>query len=326
MRVVLDVDPGIDDALAILLALRSPEIELVGLTTVFGNVLVDQGTRNALALLAAVGAAGVEVHRGADRPLAGRATTATFFHGADGVGNIGLPESPVTAFPPAAAEFLVAAAAEDAEPLTLIALGPLTNLAAACRLDPGWVARLERLIIMGGAVGVPGNVTPVAEANFYADPEAAAIVLASGAPITLVGLDVTMRAAISETRFGAVRERAHAATDPVARVAAALLDYYVRMAVSIGHPKAALHDPLAVAVAFCPDLITTRCVHVEVECAGTFTRGQTVAWVSGTRERLEDRGDYCDVVGIEPVPGTIDVALEVDADRFLDLFVERVLS
>lgn len=326
MRVVLDVDPGIDDALAILLALRTPAIELAGITTVCGNVLVDQGTRNALAVLSAAGAEGIEVHRGADRPLLRRLTTATFFHGADGLGSTGLPASSVPARPPSAAEFLLEAAGYADAPLTLVALGPLTNLALACQLDSQWARRLDRLIIMGGAVRVPGNVTPVAEANIYVDPEAAAIVLASGARITLVGLDVTMRAALSEGRFRSVRELARNAQDPVARLAAALLDYYVAMSVSIGHPDVALHDPLALAVACWPELISTRRVRVEVECSGSLTRGQTVAWLGGTRERLEDRGDYDDAVGVEPVEGNIDVALEVDAERFLDLFVSRVLG
>jgi purine nucleosidase len=326
MRVVLDTDPGIDDALAILLALRSPEIELRGITTVYGNVLVDQGTRNALAVLAAVGAEAVEVHRGAERPLLRRATTASFFHGADGLGNIRLPDSPVPPSTQRAAEFLVEAAGDDSDPLTVVAMAPLTNVATACRLDPTWPRRLERLIIMGGAVAVPGNVTPVAEANVYADPEAAAIVLSSGAPITLVGLDVTMRAALSEGRFRALRGPAIDRVDPFARLAVSLLDYYVAMSVSIGHPDAALHDPLAVAVAFCPELITTRRLRVEVECQGTLTRGETVAWLSGTRERIEDRGTYDDAVGVEPVEGAIDVASDVDAERFLELFVERVLG
>jgi inosine-uridine nucleoside N-ribohydrolase len=109
-------------------------------------------------------------------------------------------------------------------------------------------------------------------------------------------------------------------------LAVSLLDYYVAMSVSIGHPDAALHDPLAVAVAFCPELITTRRLRVEVECQGTLTRGETVAWLSGTRERIEDRGTYDDAVGVEPVEGAIDVASDVDAERFLELFVERVLG
>src|SRR5437773_8459284 len=173
MRVILDVDPGVDDALAILLALRSPEIDVVGVTTVAGNVVVEQGTRNALAVVEAAGAS-VSVYRGAERPLQGRLTTATLFHGADGLGDLGIEPTRTAAASASALEFLLHAAGSD-EPTTIVALGPLTNIALACEADPLWPKRIERTVAMCGAVSGPGNVTAVAEANCYADPEAAAI-------------------------------------------------------------------------------------------------------------------------------------------------------
>ena len=177
---------------------------------------------------------------------------------------------------------------------------------------------------MCGAVSGPGNVTAVAEANCYADPEAAAIVLASGARILMVPLEVTNRAAITRERFdlarGASPDRA------VSGLASALLDFYINMASGLGSTSAALHDPLALAAACLPDLVVTQRLHVDVELQGTHTRGQTVAWLGGRRERVEPRGDHDDVVGIDDVQGNVDVAVDVDAERFLDLFLERVMG
>ncbi len=324
-RVVVDTDPGIDDALAILLALRSPEVNVVGLTVVAGNVVVDQGTQNALAVLGAAGVPQIPVYRGASHPLQGRLTTATHFHGSDGLGDLGL-HGTAQPRPEAALDFLLHAAEDGAGPLTVLALGPLTNLALACRADPTWAGRLDRLVIMGGAMGVPGNVTPVAEANFYSDPEAAAIVMASGTPITLVGLDVTGQAEVPLRRFAAARTWARVSNgaDPIAGLAVALLDYYIGVVPDPGWAGPALHDPLAVAVACQPDLVETKRVKVEVETAGDVTRGQSVAWLSGRREQLVDCGDHDDVIGYEPVAGNVDVALTLEQERFFDLFFRRL--
>lgn len=321
MRAILDVDPGVDDALAMLLALSSPELDVVGVTTVAGNVVVEQGTKNALAVLESAGV-DIPVYRGADRPLQGRLTTATLFHGADGLGDLGLEPLRSWPAPGSAAEFLCAAVEGD-EPTVVIALGPLTNLALACRMDSAWPSRVHRIVAMCGAVAGPGNVTPVAEANCYADPEAAAIVLASGAPILMVPLEVTTQASLSRERLDSALQNVR--DDPSARLARSLLDFYLDMASRLGSTTAALHDPLAVAAACMPDLVKTRRLRVDVELNGSLTRGQTVAWLNGRKERTESRGDHDDVVGIEEVEGKVDVAFEVDADRFLDLFLERVL-
>jgi purine nucleosidase len=321
LRAILDVDPGVDDALAILLALRSPELDVAGITTVAGNVVVEQGTRNALAIVEAAGAE-VPVYRGADRPLQGRLTTATLFHGSDGLGDLGIRPVHATAEPKSAEDFLLEAVRSD-EPTIVVALGPLTNLAHACRLDPTWPRRVHCIVAMCGAVRGPGNVTAVAEANCYADPEAAAIVFGSGAPIVMVPLEVTLRAALSRERFAETQQRSR--HDPPARLALSLLNFYLSTASRLGSPEAALHDPLAVAVACVPDLVKTRRVRVDVELDGSLTRGQTVAWLSGRRELVRSEGDHDDVVGIEEVVGNVDVALEVDAEGFRGLFLERVL-
>jgi purine nucleosidase len=326
LRVVLDTDPGVDDALALLFALHSPEIGLVGVTTVAGNVPVDQGTRNARAILAAAGRHDVRVYQGADRPLVGRLTTATYFHGESGLGDLDLPDEPSLAGDCSATEFLLRAASDRDAPITVIAIGPLTNLALVSRLDPGWPLRVERIVIMGGAVSVAGNVTPVAEANVFSDPEAAAIVLSSGAPITLVGLDVTMQTRLTPERWSRARVQAKQMSDAATVAAAGLLDFYVARAAALGVAGPALHDPLAAAVAFEPDLVTAQRLDVAVECVGVHTRGQTVAWLGGMRERLVDRGDHDDVVGVEPTEGNVDVCLDVDAARFMDLFLGRLFG
>src|SRR6266545_3137708 len=153
VRVILDVDPGVDDALAILLALQSPELDVVGITTVAGNVVVERGTRNALAVVEVAGAS-VPVYRGAARPLQGRLTTATLFHGSDGLGDLGVEPKQATAVPGSAVDFLLDAA-HTAEPTTVVALGPLTNLALACEADPEWATRVDRIVAMCGAVSGP---------------------------------------------------------------------------------------------------------------------------------------------------------------------------
>jgi inosine-uridine nucleoside N-ribohydrolase len=326
VRVVLDTDPGVDDALALLFALRCPEIDLVGVTTVAGNVLVDQGTRNARAILAATGRRDVRVYQGADRPLVGRLTTATYFHGEGGLGDLDLPDEPTLAGDCSGSEFLLRAVRYSDAPPTVVAVGPLTNLALACRLDPGWPSRVERIVVMGGAVSVAGNVTSVAEANVYSDPEAAAILFASGAAITMVGLDVTMQTRLSRERWRAAGAQAERSSDPAAVAAARLLDFYVDRATALGVEGPALHDPLAIAAAFQPDLVAVQRLYVEVECVGTHTRGQTVAWLGGMRERVVDCGDHDDVVGVELIEGNIDVCVQVDAGRFLDLFLGRLFG
>ena len=322
MRTILDVDPGVDDALAILLALRSPELDVVGITTVAGNTVLEQATSNALALVEAAGAC-VPVYQGAAAPLNRRLTTATFFHGSDGLGDIGLRPSRSSLAPGSAVDFLCETVRAN-EPTTVVALGPLTNLALACQRDATWAGRVGQIIAMCGAVGGPGNVTPVAEANCYTDPEAADILLRSGEAVRLVPLETTMQAPLRRPRFEPARSAASRSRS--SQIACSLLDFYLDLADRLGSDGAALHDPLAVAVACAPDLVQWRRLRVEVELEGSLTRGQTVAWLDGRRERVEHRGDHDDVVGIEEVVGNVDVAVDVDVERFLRLFLTRVLG
>ena len=321
-KILMDVDTGVDDALALLLALQSPEVDLVGCTTVAGNVTVDQTTRNTLAVLELAGRDDIPVAKGAARPLVRRLTTATYFHGPLGMGRVELPEP--NARPPelAAPKFLIHMAERYNGELTVVATGPLTNLAIALLLDPGFGRKIKKLIIMGGAVRTPGNITPVAEANFYNDPEAAAAVMHCGADITLVGLDVTHQTVVRWREIEHLNEQRDSLT-PVTRLSLDLLSYYSLVyGPEVG---AHLHDPLAVGVAIRPEVVHTERMQVEIETEGQFTRGQSVGFSSKAIDQLENKGDYDDAVGIRfEHPSNAAVCLQVDAPGFVQLFRERL--
>ena len=319
---VLDLDTGIDDALALLLALRSPELDLVGVTCVAGNVTLPQVLRNTLGVLEAAGAPDVLVAAGAAKPLHRRLTTATFFHGQDGIGGVPLPPTRRAPITQPAPDFICESArAHDGE-LCLVAVGPLTNVALALELDPILPRRVRRLVVMGGAALVPGNVTPAAEANFHNDPEAASAVFRAGFDLTMIGLDVTHQALFKPQRYQRGLEASP--TDPVARLALAVLAYYLQADLETGLPGSPMHDPLAVGVAALPDLVTCRDLRVEIETEGTFTTGASVTNAAEKCERIESRGDHDDVIGVMTPEPNCHVALAVDAPRFLDLLCARL--
>ena len=288
--VIIDTDPGVDDALALLLAVASPEIYVHAVTVVGGNVALGQCVRNAAGVLA-YAEASIPVASGLQAPCA----TDVSVHGEDGLGG-------ATQFMPGGWRPVTASAVDlmlDCDPgITIIALGPLTNVAAASRKDPARFRRVSRVIAMGGAFGTHGNVTPVAEFNAWADPDAVNAVLGSGVPVTFVGLDVTMRTRLTT---GDLPPDAPPFLQQMCRHM--LGEYRAR-----GLNGFALHDPLAVAAALQPDLVQTRPMRVEVETAGKLTRGETVA-------------DFRPWTDAEP---NADVALDVDVPRFLELFRKRV--
>ncbi|MBC7291542.1 MAG: nucleoside hydrolase [Actinotalea sp.] len=304
--VVIDTDPGIDDALAIVLALASPELDVRALTTVGGNTGLANTTENALRLLHLCGRDDIPVAAGADVPLVRRDSRAdASTHGADGFGGVVLDPAPRAADPRGAVQLLVDVVEASAAPVTLIALGPLTNVAALVAARPDVAARLERLVLMGGGARVLGNMTPAAEFNIWFDPEAAARVVAAGVPITMVGLDVTHQALTAPGDWAGLR----ASGGRVARAVLGMVDYYTEYhRARLGIDSTAQHDSLAVAVAIRPDLVATRAVHVDVEYVGTLTRGMTVV----------------DLDGVGGLPPTADVALEVDAAAFNALLTSRI--
>jgi len=304
--VILDVDTGVDDALAIILALRSPELELKGILTVSGNVHVSQTTANTLTVLDFLEAPPIPVAAGAAAPLARPGITAGDVHGGDGLGGVaGRFPSSRRAVTEDAVGFLLEAISRQPEQLTLIATAPLTNIALAIEKDVQTMRKLRALFVMGGAVRVPGNVGPVSEFNFAVDPEAAAIVLEAGLPLTLVPLDVTERVVLTRQLLDGASPagKPHAFVEAI--VAATMAFHRMR-----GEGEGiVLHDPLAVGVALDSSMVRREPMALAVETRGALTAGMAVA---DLRRRCR-------------AAPTADVCVEVETERFLHLFTERVL-
>jgi inosine-uridine nucleoside N-ribohydrolase len=325
MRIILDTDTGVDDALAIALALRSPELEVAALTAVSGNVHVDLCADNALRVLDIVEAAtpgGLRrppVFKGEAEPMARPLLTAPEVHGADGLGGItrlphpaGGPKYPsprARLAPDAAPRAILDLIAQYPDELTLVAVGPLTNVARAALLHPRRMRRLRQIVVMGGAFRVYGNTTHVAEFNIYVDPHAAQVVLDLGVPLTLVPLDVTEQCILRPEHL----DGAPAAPPSLMPFVADVSQFYIRYHEEHdGFAGSYLHDPLTVAVAADPTLIETRAVRVHVETAGEHTLGMTIA---DLRERPHWTG--------KP---NAHVAVTVDSQRFVERFLQRMIG
>jgi pyrimidine-specific ribonucleoside hydrolase len=300
--IVVDCDPGHDDAIAILLALASPEVELRGITTVAGNQTLDKTTRNALVVLEVAGRTDVPVAAGAAGPLRRELRTAAHVHGESGLDGPVLPEPSAGPVDGHAADIL----AGLIEPgVVLVPTGPLTNVALLLERHPDVRERLERIVWMGGAIG-EGNITPAAEFNAFVDPEAAAAVFASGVAITMVGLDVTHRALF--TRAHADRLRA---SGRAGRFVAELSDFFQSFHErSYGFAGSPIHDALAVAHVVDPTLTATRRANVAVETASELCDGRTVV----------------DLRGVTGREANAEVGVDVDAERFLELLCARIES
>jgi inosine-uridine nucleoside N-ribohydrolase len=301
-RIVIDCDPGHDDAIAILLALASPEVELIGVTTVAGNQSLDKTTHNALVTLEIGGRSDIPVASGAEAPLRRDPHSGSHVHGESGLDGPVLPEPTAGPVGAHAADFL----AELIEPgVVLVATAPLTNLALMLERHPDVVDRLERIVWMGGAIG-EGNETPAAEFNAFVDPEAAAGVFASGIPITMIGLDVTHKALFTRAHAERLRDSGRAG-----RFVAELSDFFQLFHErSYGFDGSPMHDAMAVAHVIDPTLVATRHVNVAVETRSTFCDGRTVVDLRGTTGRSPNAH----------------VGVDVDARRFLELLVSRIES
>lgn len=305
-RVIIDTDPGIDDAAAIFFALTSDRLRVELLTTVFGNARIEDTTHNALRILETAGRADIPVYRGAGKPLLRDPFFGTHIHGEDGLGDI-LTNSPKTAPGDrhAVAQIISHVMAAPGE-ITLVALGPLTNVALALSLEPALAGALDALVVMGGAVRTRGNVTPVATANLFNDPEAAAIVYRSGAPIVQVGMDVCRPTLITHRHLDVIRRGGNPMSELLMTVTPFIMAAYER---NEGVTEGAhYNDVPAVAYLIDPTLFVTKKLPVRIETTGELTSGQTVAdW----------RGRW----GMEP---NAVVCLEVDAARLADMFAEAV--
>lgn len=275
MRVFVDCDPGIDDALALAYLSARPDVEITGIGAVFGNNGVDTTTDNAVRLMELYGRPGVPVARGATRPLVQPPKLAEHVHGVNGLGDVETPAPHGAPVEESAAELLVRSARSAPGEIDVLALGPLTNLALALALEPELPKLVRRVVIMGGAVQAPGNVTPWAEANISNDPEAAEVVLAAGFDTTLVALDVTM----ATVAPGSWLDELKTVEGERARQTSAFLDFYFDWYNSLfGVRQCAMHDPLAAAVLLDPEITTASIdVPIRVELKGEHTRGLTIA-------------------------------------------------
>ena len=273
-KIIIDTDPGQDDAVGILLALASPEVEVLALSTVAGNVPLDLTSRNARIVCEIAGRPDIPVHAGCDTPLSRPLVTAEHVHGKSGLDGIALFQPASALAPGHAVDAIIDILRREPEgSVTLVAMGPLTNLATAFRRAPDIVPRLREIVLMGGAYFEVGNITPAAEFNIYVDPEAAQIVCAAGAPRTVLPLDVTHKALTSRDWIEQMR-----ASGPVGRAVAGWTDFFERYdREKYGAEGAPLHDPCTIAWLIQPDLFAGRHINVEIETQGAFTTGMTVA-------------------------------------------------
>jgi purine nucleosidase len=304
-KIIIDTDPGQDDAVAILLALASAELEVIALTTVAGNVPLALTQRNARIVLDIAGRS-VPVHAGCDRPMVRKLVTAEHVHGKTGLDGIPLHDPVTPLHPQHAVDALIETLrAHPPGTITLCPLGPLTNIATAFQRAPDIVAKVAEIVLMGGGCFEGGNITPAAEFNIYVDPEAADIVFKSGVPLVVIPLDVTHKALTSRAWV----EEMHALGTPVGRAVAGWTDFFERFdTAKYGSAGAPLHDPCVIAYLLQPALFTGRHINVEIETKGEFTLGMTVA-------------DWWRVSGREPNAMFMG---GVDRDGFYRLLTERL--
>lgn len=306
-KIIIDTDPGQDDAVAILLALASPEeVDVLGITAVAGNVPLDLTTRNSLIICELGGKAHVPVYAGCDRPLGRALVTAEHVHGKTGLDGPDLPEPTMPLQDGHAVDFIIDTLRREASgSVTLCPLGPLTNIATALQRAPDIAERVQQIVLMGGAYFEVGNITPAAEFNIYVDPQAADIVFKSGIDIVVMPLDVTHKALVTAQRNDAFR----ALGTPVGIAVAQMTEFFERFdKEKYGSAGAPLHDPCVTAYLIRPDLFTGRRVNVEIETQSELTMGMTVADWWGVTDRS---------------PNALFIG-DVDADGFFALLTDRL--
>ncbi|KAK0607625.1 hypothetical protein LWI29_017635 [Acer saccharum] len=314
-KIIIDTDPGIDDAMAIFLAFKSPEVEVIGLTTIYGNVYTTLATKNALHLLEVAGRTDIPVAEGSHVTLtkATKLRIADFVHGADGLGNQNFPPPKGKPIEQSAAAFLIEQANLYPGKITVVALGPLTNIALAIQLDPAFAKNIGQIVLLGGAFSVNGNVNPATEANIFGDPEAADVVFISGADVVAVGINVTHQAIMTD----ADRDKLAQSNGKFAQYLCQILEVYF----SYHHDAYAmrgvyLHDPTALLVAINPSLFTYTEGVVRVQTSG-ITRGLTL--FDNRQKRFAEITEWTD----KP---TVKVAVTVDAKAVVKLIMDRLMD
>jgi inosine-uridine nucleoside N-ribohydrolase len=318
-KIIFDTDPGTDDALALMLALNSPELDVRAITVVPGNVTAEMGLENALRMVSLANRCDIPVAAGAKHPLFQKLITAEFWHGKNGLANFELPPSKCNVDSRFGPDLIIQLVHASPHEVTLVPVGPLTNIALAVEKDPSIVPLVKEVILMGGSI-TGGNVNASAEANIYNDPEAAQVVFQAGWPVTMVGLEVGDKAMLSQKYLDQLSQT----HGPINDFIAAVLKYLVDLSGQFGEAGTPMYDPSAVAVAIDATLVKTKAMHVDVETRGEFTRGETVGNRRGYVERNVLQGDRYVIEGADKVEPNAKVCVDVDADRFLQLFVSRI--
>jgi purine nucleosidase len=322
-KVIIDTDPGTDDAMAIMLALNSPELDVRALTVVPGNVTAAQGLENALRMISLANRCDIPVAAGAQHPLFQKLVTAEFWHGKNGLANIELPSPKCKVDGRWGPELIIEMVHAAPHEITLVPIGPLTNIALALQRDPSIVPLVKEVIIMGGSIS-GGNVNASAEANIFNDPEAAQLVFQAGWPLTMVGLDVGDKTLLTRKHLEQLGKMHGPESDFIYGVAR----YLIELSEKFGDPGTPMYDPLAVGVAIDPSIVKAPPMHVDVETAGVYTRGETVANRRGAIEhnvlhKFPDGERYV-IEGLDKVEPNAKVCTEVNAEQFLNLFVTRI--
>ena len=324
-RIIIDTDPGIDDAMAIFLALRSAELKVEAITPVCGNVPLDLTLPNALRLVEIADRTDVPVAAGASHPLVRRLVTSGHVHGANGLAGVEFPEPKIKPVRETASEIIRRLVRENPGEITIVAVGPLTNVALVLRNDPEIAGMIPQIVIMGGSLS-GGNITPAAEFNLYVDPEAARVVFDAHIPLTMVGLDVTRKCLLNEHQI----EQLEAAKNSVSQAAGKIMRAtFERMKHGGEVTVIALHDALTVASLIEPEVITLQDYYVEVETTGEWTAGQTLGYDGHAPVRKSPPMDTSmpgPSAPEEPFKPNAKVAVGVDPDKFFHLLIPRLTS
>jgi purine nucleosidase len=305
-RIIIDTDPGVDDALAFLLALASPEVQIEALTTTQGNVTLEKATRNALSVLELVHARHIPVASGSVVPLVQPLRASAHVHGESGLGNAQLPEPQAKPVEKHAVDYLIERVLSEPGEICIIPIGPLTNLAMAIRKEPRFAGAVKDLVIMGGAILEHGNITPQAEFNIYVDPHAAHIVFHSGIPITLIPLDVTHKCLLLPEHVDRLM-RIHS---PISRFIRDVIVVYTKYSAGFGQCGCALHEPLTLATIIAPELLTLKEYFVDVDISGGVSMGKT----------------FADIQNVTKKTANMKVAMNVRGEDFVELFLQRMES
>ena len=322
-KVIIDTDPGVDDALALLFAMRSPELKIEAITAVAGNVPVDLTVSNALRMVEIAGRTDIPVAAGARAPLRRRLVTATS-HGMNGLGGIEFPAPEIKPVNEPAADAIERIVSRSPGEVSIIAVGPLTNVATALQAYPWLAKRIREIVLMGGSLS-GGNMTPAAEFNIYVDPEGASVVFRSGVRVTMVGLDVTRKCILTDNHVRALEAGSDPLSHAAARIARNDLERW-RQADQTGSPGRAMHDPLAVATFIDRGVVRLREYFVAVETQGALTAGETVGYSEVPLRQsapLKDLSTLSEAASATFVPITR-VAVEVDPARFFKMFIARL--